>query len=153
MLVKKVDYLPAGVPVILTATANKSDRIAVSPQKDPTLTDAQKASNLLKVAPEEGKSVNNTEVYVFYQAELVLSLAGTLAKGRIYMDNPNKTGTSAGARMLRIVKDEETTDIMVIEQTPFDIDNHWYSLDGRTLSGKPTKKGIYINDGRKVVIK
>lgn len=154
VLVKKVDYLPAGVPVILTATANKSDRIAVSPQKVPTLTDAQKASNLLKVVTEEdGMHVNNTEVYVFYQAELVLSLAGTLAKGRIYMDNPNKTGTSAGARMLRIVKDEETTDIMVIEQTPFDIDNHWYSLDGRTLSGKPTKKGIYINDGRKVVIK
>ena len=153
VLVKKVDYLPAGVPVILTATADKSSRIAVSPQKEPTLTDAQKAGNLLKVAPEEGKSVNNTEVYVFYQAELVLSLGGTLAKGRIYMDNPNKTGTSAGARMLRIVKDEETTDIMVIEQTPFDIDNHWYSLDGRTLSGKPTKKGIYINDGRKVVIK
>ncbi len=154
VLVKKVDYLPAGVPVILTATADKSSRIAVSPQKDPTLTDAQKASNLLKVVTEEdGMHVNNTEVYVFYQAELVLSLAGTLAKGRIYMDNPNKTGTSAGARMLRIVKDEETTDIMVIEQTPFDIDNHWYSLDGRTLSGKPTKKGIYINDGRKVVIK
>ena len=153
VLVKKVDYLPAGVPVILTATANKSSRIAVSPQKEPTLTDAQKASNLLKVAPEEGKSVTNTEVYVFYQAELVLSLGGTLAKGRIYMDNPNKTGTSAGARMLRIVKDEEATDIMVIEQTPFDIDNHWYSLDGRMLSGKPTKKGIYINDGRKVVIK
>ena len=154
VLVKKVDYLPAGVPVILTATADKSSRIAVSPQKDPTLTDAQKASNLLKVVTEEdGMHVNNTEVYVFYQAELVLSLAGTLAKGRIYMDNPNKTGTSAGARMLRIVKDEETTDIMVIEQTSFDIDNHWYSLDGRTLSGKPTKKGIYINDGRKVVIK
>lgn len=154
VLVKKVDYLPAGVPVILTATANKSSRIAVSPQKEPTLTDAQKAGNLLKVVTEEdGMHVNNTEVYVFYQAELVLSLAGTLAKGRIYMDNPNKTGTSAGARMLRIVKDEETTDIMVIEQTPFDIDNHWYSLDGRTLSGKPTKKGIYINDGRKVVIK
>ena len=29
----------------------------------------------------------------------------------------------------------------------------WYSLDGRKLDGKPTKKGLYINNGKKVVIK
>ena len=29
----------------------------------------------------------------------------------------------------------------------------WYSLNGVRLSGKPTKKGLYINNGRKVVIK
>ena len=29
----------------------------------------------------------------------------------------------------------------------------WYTLDGRRLQDKPTKSGIYINNGRKVVIK
>ncbi len=29
----------------------------------------------------------------------------------------------------------------------------WYTLDGVRLSGKPTQKGLYINNGRKVVIK
>ena len=29
----------------------------------------------------------------------------------------------------------------------------WYSLDGRKLSGKPTRRGIYVNNGRKVVMK
>jgi hypothetical protein len=29
----------------------------------------------------------------------------------------------------------------------------WYDLSGRRLQGKPTKKGVFINDGRKVVIK
>ena len=29
----------------------------------------------------------------------------------------------------------------------------WYTIDGRKLIGKPTTKGIYINNGRKVVIK
>ena len=28
----------------------------------------------------------------------------------------------------------------------------WYSIDGRKLSGKPTKKGLYINNGKKVVL-
>ena len=29
----------------------------------------------------------------------------------------------------------------------------WYSLDGRKLDGKPTKSGVYIREGKKVVIK
>lgn len=31
--------------------------------------------------------------------------------------------------------------------------DNWYSIDGRRLSGKPAQSGIYINNGRKVVIK
>lgn len=29
----------------------------------------------------------------------------------------------------------------------------WYTLDGTRLSGQPTRKGIYVNNGKKVVIK
>lgn len=29
----------------------------------------------------------------------------------------------------------------------------WYTLDGRRLSGKPSVKGVYVNNGRKVIIK
>lgn len=31
--------------------------------------------------------------------------------------------------------------------------NSWYTLDGRKLSGKPVQRGIYVNNGKKVVIK
>ena len=31
--------------------------------------------------------------------------------------------------------------------------NSWYTLDGRKLSGKPVQRGIYVNSGKKVVIK
>ena len=31
--------------------------------------------------------------------------------------------------------------------------NHWFTVDGRELLGKPTAKGIYITKGKKVVIK
>ena len=30
---------------------------------------------------------------------------------------------------------------------------NWYDLSGRKLAGKPARKGIYVNDGRKVTIK
>ena len=29
----------------------------------------------------------------------------------------------------------------------------WYTIDGRRLTGKPTRKGLYIINGRKLVIK
>ena len=29
----------------------------------------------------------------------------------------------------------------------------WFTLDGRKLSGKPSVKGVYVNNGRKVIIK
>lgn len=32
-------------------------------------------------------------------------------------------------------------------------DGYWYTIDGRHLQGQPTQKGVYIHDGRKVVIK
>ena len=32
-------------------------------------------------------------------------------------------------------------------------DDSWYSIDGRKLQGKPTQRGIYINNGKKIVVK
>ena len=29
----------------------------------------------------------------------------------------------------------------------------WFTLDGRRLDGKPTMKGIYVNNGMKVIVK
>ena len=52
--------------------------------------------------------------------------------------------------------DEETTGVISIHNSQFTIHNEagaWYTLDGRKLDGKPTAKGIYVNNGRKVVIK
>ena len=66
---------------------------------------------------------------------------------------------SEGAAQARIASfnigygDSETTDIHSIDNSQWIIDNSWYSLDGRKLQGKPTQKGVYINNGRKVIIK
>ena len=34
-----------------------------------------------------------------------------------------------------------------------DYGTDWYTVDGRKLDGKPATKGLYINNGRKVVVK
>ena len=48
---------------------------------------------------------------------------------------------------------DDTTAIMEIIQPAANGTGDWYSLDGRKLSAKPTQKGVYIQNGRKVVIK
>ena len=30
---------------------------------------------------------------------------------------------------------------------------HYYDLNGQKLTGEPTKKGIYINNGQKIIVK
>jgi hypothetical protein len=37
--------------------------------------------------------------------------------------------------------------------TEFFLDNKWYTLDGRQLQGQPTVKGLYIQNGKKVMVK
>ena len=47
----------------------------------------------------------------------------------------------------------ETGILSTTNFTNFTNSSTWYTLDGRKLNGKPTTKGLYINNGRKVVIK
>ena len=69
-------------------------------------------------------------------------------------------GISASDLSARNVKmffgDESPTDgVGEVQGSKFKVqgEDTWYDLDGRRLSGKPTQKGIYVNNGRKVVMK
>ena len=47
----------------------------------------------------------------------------------------------------------EGTGIRSMDNGQLIIDNSWYSLDGRKLQGKPSRAGVYINNGIKRVVK
>ena len=49
--------------------------------------------------------------------------------------------------------DDETGISLTPDPSPRGEGSEYYTLDGRKLDGKPTKKGMYIVNGRKVVIK
>ena len=49
--------------------------------------------------------------------------------------------------------DEMATSVLTAQCLMLDEADAWYSLDGRKLSKKPTAKGLYIHNGRKIVIK
>ena len=75
---------------------------------------------------------------------------------------PNQGGT-ASARAINIFFDDDMgISTGIIEALPHDnvqcsmVNGQcesWYMMDGRRLNGKPTSTGVYINNGKKVIIK
>ncbi|MBQ7571980.1 MAG: hypothetical protein IJT19_07050, partial [Bacteroidaceae bacterium] len=52
--------------------------------------------------------------------------------------------------------DDETTGILELKNGKIEelkSAGAWYTLDGRRLNGKPSRAGVYINKGIKVVMK
>ena len=75
---------------------------------------------------------------------------------RAYFSVPYiKQNAGVKARAFRLdFGDEEATGILEISADSKEKkDDAWYSLAGVRLSGKPTQRGIYINNGNKVIIK
>ena len=62
-------------------------------------------------------------------------------------------GVQAARRIMLDFGEDEQTGIISITADQRSTDGATYTLDGRKLNGKPTAKGVYIQNGRKVVIK
>ena len=62
-------------------------------------------------------------------------------------------GTQARAFALSF-DGEETTGVLEVSSNSNEVkDDAWYSLDGVRLSGKPSQRGMYINKGKKILVK
>ena len=144
----EVKDIPANVPVLLTASGKVSEGFYTSP----VASAASSAGKYLKVAPEGGLTVGAGQVYLLYNDRFYFSQAGTLPANRVYLDMRQEP--AAGTRGSIGIGDDGTTAIRRIEGENKLIDKAgWYTLDGRQLQTMPTRKGVYINDGKKVVIK
>ena len=82
-------------------------------------------------------------------------------EGGTFQNAPSRTRGAASTEELPqtitvvlLSSSGETTAIGTLDTKTGDITlDGWYTMDGRKLEGKPTKKGLYINNGRKIVIK
>ena len=65
---------------------------------------------------------------------------------------------SSSARAITFRFADDITDVETIDNGQLTIDNYagadvWYTINGVKLSGKPTAPGMYINSGKKIIIK
>lgn len=157
----KKNYIPANQPLLLicdAATAPKGFTVKPYTGTGTDLVDIPatgEGSNLLKVVTDAGGlAVALTQVYIFSQGEFVLTKAGTMSKGKFYLENPNYS-TSAPSRSIIRITTEGTTGInsSQLSDTDSEIIDTWYTIGGQKLNNKPTRKGLYLQNGKKVVIK
>ena len=73
---------------------------------------------------------------------------GTLPANRCYLRLTKNVASGAPSFVINFGGD--TTGIKEVKEVNND---SWHDLNGRKLQGVPTKKGVYINNGRKVVIR
>lgn len=149
LVLSEVSTIPAGVPVLVYSEALTGDDF-----RSAGATEAgQVPTSLLKVAPEGGKEVALGEVYLLYNDVFYLSQEGTIPAGGIYLPKPQVVSQTRSALVIGGENDGTTGIIDAARLIDNGLSGSWYDLSGRKLNGKPTTKGIYIINGKKVVIK
>jgi len=96
--------------------------------------------NLLKTS---GIAVND---YILYDGKFVLCSDGELAEGKAYLP---ASAITSGAKVINIVFGGESTGINEVQKS--EADGAIYNLSGMRVS--KTQKGVYIMNGRKVIVK
>ena len=146
--------IPAGTPFIVKWASGSNIT-------DPVFTGVTINNTTPSVAFSGGSFVGNyspvtlnandyTKLYLGAANKLYWPAADvTVNSFRAYFNLPGATAApgitldfgDGGITAIENVKSETTTD------------GNWYTVDGRKLDNKPTIKGVYVNNGRKVVIK
>jgi len=124
----------------------------------PATSGSAPTGNLLKRATSDVAVNTSSKLFVLYNDEYVKATAGSpIPAGKNYLDLSGVT--AAGTRGFYNIGDGEdgTTGISEVKSGEVDgekwADDGWHDLQGRRLSAKPTKPGLYILNGKKVVIK
>ena len=156
MTSQALDYIPAGQAVLIENTGKTVRAIEAETS---LLTYAQTDTPVcLLTAPEdnllqwitEPTPVSAGEGYTLYKDEFVKVSSGTLPAGIAFLPASGNSRSRLGI----YVFEDETTHISSLGNETIGTDNgHWFTLDGKKLSGKPVNKGVYLKNGKKVVIR
>jgi len=112
----------------------------------------------------KGGSEDRSELYLgnndyLYYPSLATGREVNIGSFRAYFqlkgDLKAQASSSNGVKAFRLnFGEDETTSIRLVNPSSIDekSNNCYYMLDGRRLNGRPTEKGVYILNGRKIVI-
>lgn len=133
---KAINYVPKNVPVFLENNSKET-------------TDNTSADGNLLSGTNEDTAVTgiNGTVYGLHNNKLIKVTSGNIPAGRAYL----AVAAASGAPQLAFDFGNGATGIDVVSTDGVDGEG-WYTLDGRKMQQKPAKKGLYIKNGRKVVI-
>ena len=145
----RVSYIKAGVAVLIE---NGNDGTEISQTTDFS------GSKMAYSDPDTPAKPSATDKwYVIYNNKFVKVTTGTeVSGGKCYL-NLNGTSSSGTRSYYDIDGSDGTTALREVKSEGVKGekwgDGEWFTLQGRRLSAKPTKSGLYLHNGIKVVIK
>lgn len=136
--VSQIKYIPRNEAVLLNdQTTTTTDNESVE-------------GNLLKHA-DEAVDADNAVIYGLYNGTF-MRVSGTIPAGKNYLYLELAQAQQPQAPQLTIVFDGGSTGINDVRSKKADVRGDFYDLQGRKVE-KPSKKGLYIKNGSKVVVK
>jgi len=144
--------LPPNTPVLIFRTSTTDTQNYVFTKAS----GVEPATTMLKYTTTDKDAVEASKLYVLYNGQFVKVTAGTkILANHCYLD---LSGTTAGTRgFYNIGNGEGTTAIREVKNGEVKgenwADDEWFDLQGRRLNAKPNKSGLYILNGKKIVIK
>ena len=142
-----LSYIPQGVPVLLSREDKGANLYLASAGSGTAPT-----TNLLKVASTTVQPVAYQD-YALYKDAFILYGGGTLASGKVFLALPQSSKSRSATRSIVIDGDDTTGMSEALSVESEESAGDWYDLQGRRLEGRPLKRGLYIHNGQKTVIK
>ena len=160
VLSEKSDAMPSNTPMLVYNNSDVAKVILLIPCNEPnldiTVAPEFKGTNEEKAQGATGNGpwnmAANTKYYGCNGNDFVwIKNAGDVAANRCWIEINT---ANAPSRLTLVFEKEEATDIDSMEDGRSQMeDGAWYDLSGRKLDGMPATKGVYIKDGKKIVIK
>lgn len=159
----QVNYIKALTPVLLYKSGGVNGTYHVNAGSGTDYTAHSDFKGVLTSTPYSTVKGSGSAVYVL-KNDKFLRVSNTddnlatqsLPANRCYLLRPSeKTSPNFAPSYLSIIiGNSEVTKIEISPENGENVDGRvWYTLDGRRLQGKPTQKGIYISNGKKIHIK
>lgn len=157
-----ISYIPKNVPVLLNRVQNAINTTyhftAATDTPEVTYDDEHFFGVSSSTDYASLKTGSVKDIYILKGNYFYRATGGTLAANRCYIVKLNTDAdpapSQAPAYLSIITGDNNTTSIVVPVEEVFGKDfGDWYTLDGRKLQNRPTQKGVYIRNGKKIAIK
>ena len=154
----QVETTPAGEGLMLKGTANETFYVPALFNLTPEALTGNNLKGLTKITEVETTEGDKTN-FILSQQKGVIAWYPLAAKYALKAHSAylqlltNDVFTNDGTRAISMEFEDGVTTGLIQIATGEAEDGDWYGIDGVKFNQKPTQRGVYINNGRKVIVK
>lgn len=158
LTMKQTETTPAGEGLMLKGTANETFYVPALFNLTPEALTGNNLKGLTKITEVETTEGDKTN-FILSQQKGVIAWYPLAAKYALKAHSAylqlltNDVFTGDGTRAISMEFEDGVTTGFIQIATDDVEDGDWYGIDGIKFNQKPTQRGVYINNGRKVIVK